>query len=1050
VLVLSLLTEGETYTLVMTATDSDGESSYQTISVVINEPPSSGELEVSPRRGFALDTSFTLTAYDWVDEDLPFTYIFGTTGVNSDGTLDTTSLSPFGDERDDATFSDVTLSQGLNSTNYTVGCFTEVIDSYGAVGSATASVYVTAAELTVGELRNISESKTQESLESGDADSAKQILSATTDGMSSTTDGTTRRRQLLDATSDAEALRASVLSNLWATYAITPITVSDVASLLSVLVGVVDTPAEVTYDVASGSHYFLQTVLRATLGADIGISTSSSDYVGDVLTYLFETTWFSDTDTASFVNAYNVSNSLSLASAAQLYGAYDGVGYDLNTGDVDMYSYRTAASNLLADSSVALSLGGSSDTVTSASFNGDLSDLITASGESSMVSSDLLDLRITTLSSNIYAAALDGTAGSDAALNSRLDQTGAALSGNTLLRSKLTAVELSLQDSSDPMEITSLPSGMFEVSLAATVVFNTTFKAFDRVFSCGVGMDGTDIDLNCPITTNTHTCDFATHGAGGTYYFEYTCPYVEPTCLYWDETTLDFAGDDCTLVSGYSSDAVTCECTRTGTFVLGADVTNEQYIYFSTSAPTQVPTPLPTSQPTHIPTPRPTPLPTYQPTFEPTHSPTQLPSYAPTVPPTMVPISKPTLKPTSEPTYQPTVSPTHIPTPLPSTWPSSAPTSRPTPHPTSQPVPIPTMFPTSRPTLKPTTAAPTHLPTLSPTSANTASVAILLTLTASGIPTDTDIANLKYSVESATDITDSVVKNFAVTYTSSRRLSEQTKEVLRKLTTYTWTVTCDIQADLTVVGETSPSSFASTVTTNLNSGTTLSDLITTLVTTVSSVDSVGAALTTREPTFSPTLRPNVDTPSPVVTTKSSNSSNKGSANIIIIALICGGAVLLGVLVYLCKDRFKVDENDIDKGFTDNDIHEENDQPQHQNVDIARTPSALSDRLRRLSLDRIGVSPSEAFTIDDLKFRESSDRLEIPSSQNGPAEDTDNGDGDPVVVVKATLINDDPLSTQSSTIMEEPVESKCDETQSSTLSKKEIDMENIIGRRIIEL
>jgi hypothetical protein len=120
VLVLSLLTEGETYTLVMTATDSDGESSYQTISVVINEPPSSGELEVSPRRGFALDTSFTLTAYDWVDEDLPFTYIFGTTGVNSDGTLDTTSLSPFGDERDDATFSDVTLSQGLNSTNYTV------------------------------------------------------------------------------------------------------------------------------------------------------------------------------------------------------------------------------------------------------------------------------------------------------------------------------------------------------------------------------------------------------------------------------------------------------------------------------------------------------------------------------------------------------------------------------------------------------------------------------------------------------------------------------------------------------------------------------------------------------------------------------------------------------------------------------------------------------------------------------------------------------------------------------------------------------------------
>jgi hypothetical protein len=120
VLVLSLLTEGETYTLVMTATDSDGENSYQTVSVTINEAPSSGELAVSPKRGYALDTSFTFTATNWVDEDLPFTYIFGTTGVNSDGSLDTTSLSPFGDERDDATYEGITLSTGSNATNYTV------------------------------------------------------------------------------------------------------------------------------------------------------------------------------------------------------------------------------------------------------------------------------------------------------------------------------------------------------------------------------------------------------------------------------------------------------------------------------------------------------------------------------------------------------------------------------------------------------------------------------------------------------------------------------------------------------------------------------------------------------------------------------------------------------------------------------------------------------------------------------------------------------------------------------------------------------------------
>jgi hypothetical protein len=221
-------------------------------------------------------------------------------------------------------------------------------------------------------------------------------------------------------------LRASVLANLWATYEITPITVSDVASLLNVLVGVVDTPSEVTYDVASGSHFFLQTVLRATLGADIGISTSSSDDVGNTLTYLFQTSWFNESDAGSFVNALNVSNSLSHVSAAQLYGAYDGVGYDLNIGDIDMYSYRTAASTMLADFSVALSFGGSSDIVTSAYFNANVSDLISASGEGSLVSTDLLDLRINTLSTNIYAAALEGTAGSAAAVASRLDQSGSA------------------------------------------------------------------------------------------------------------------------------------------------------------------------------------------------------------------------------------------------------------------------------------------------------------------------------------------------------------------------------------------------------------------------------------------------------------------------------------------------------------------------------------------------------------------------------------------------------------------------------------------------
>jgi hypothetical protein len=208
---------------------------------------------------------------------------------------------------------------------------------------------------------------------------------------------------------------------------------------------------------------------------------------------------------------------------------------------------------------------------------------------------------------------------------------------------------------------------MFQVTLAATSVFNTSFAAFDRSFACGVGMDGTTIDLNCPITPDTHTCDFATYGGGGTYFFDYTCPYVEPTCLYWDETTMNFEGDDCTLVSGYSSDAVTCDCSRTGTFVLGANVTQSQIEAFVTAAPTISPTFIPTSQPTSVPVP------------------------APTVIPTNLPISSPSSIPTSLPTTKPT--------PRPSFIPSNMPTSLPTYHPTPDPTLLPSFFPTSQPTM---------------------------------------------------------------------------------------------------------------------------------------------------------------------------------------------------------------------------------------------------------------------------------------------------------------------------------------------------------------
>jgi len=930
VLGLMILTEGDTYTLRLTATDSYGASSYSTVSLTMNEPPSSGSIDVSPNNGYALDTSFTFTATNWVDNDLPLTYIFGTTGVNDDGSLDTTSLSPFGDERSDASYLGVTLSTGLNITNYTIGCFSEVVDSYGAVGSATTSVRVRSRPLTVGELKNISETKASAAIESSDADASKQILSATTDGLSSTTDSstaTTRRALLGSGSSDAAALRASVLSNLWSTYEITPITVSDVASLLSVLVGVVDTPSEVTYDVASGAHFFLQTILRASLGADIGISTSSTTYVGETLTYLLSTRWFNSSETRAFVNGKNATNVIDLVSAAQLYGAYDGVGYALNTGDIDMFSYRTEASTLLTDMTVSLSGGGSSNDKTAAYFNANVSDLITASGESSIMSTDLLDFKVVTLGSNIYASAITGSAGTPEATASRLDQTGDALTGQILFRSDLTLVEVSMQDSTEPMEIRSLPAGAFQVTLAATVAFNTSFSDFGRTFACGGSSNGLVIDLNCPLTSESHTCDLATHGEGGAYFFDYTCPYVEPTCLYWDESTLDFEGDDCTLVSGYSTDTVACECTRTGTFILGANITQPTLEVFTTPSPTQVPTSVPTPQPTHIPTPvptdsptmKPTPEPTFVPTSFPTPRPTSLPTYLPTLEPTSLPTVEPTFSPTWKPTtkpsplptlnpsFAPTLFPTLEPTSLPTSKPSNLPTTLPTPEPTWTPTPSPTLLPTSLPTNKPSLS-----PTLNPTTPSTASVAVQFDVTANGPPTSADKAALQTSISNATGVSENNVKNLEVSYTVSRRRAltpEQSRDHHRRLSTYTWTVNFDVQTDLATIDSTSSSDFAANVNTQLSDPSFSATLINKLPTTVTTVSALTTIASTRRPTSlpvpsptqlpipQPTLSPNVMT---LENDDSMNdNTNAGGSMVLLIVLltVIPFVVLVGGFVY---------------------------------------------------------------------------------------------------------------------------------------------------------
>lgn len=293
----------------------------------------------------------------------------------------------------------------------------------------------------------------------------------------------------------------------------------------------------------------------------------------------------------------------------------EGVGYALAGPLLDMYSYRAEA-NELRGVSVALANGGSSDDVTSMLINASMLELA-SSANTLLESTTTLDLKVATIDADLYALALAVYAGTNAAVRSRADQVGPAHSGDLLLRSKLTVVELTKKDEINPLSLTNL-NGVIYVTLAATYPFNTSHNDFKRLFACGANNDGVVIDLNCPLSDLTHTCDLTSYGGGGAYFFDFVCPYVQPVCLYWDPIELGFSSEGCFVVEGYSSDAVTCACNHLTTFVLSGNLTEPFFEAHTTPSPTSSPTHAPSPRPSRAPTPHPSNTPTHEPTAKPT------------------------------------------------------------------------------------------------------------------------------------------------------------------------------------------------------------------------------------------------------------------------------------------------------------------------------------------------------------------------------------------------------------------------------------------------
>jgi hypothetical protein len=135
-MLLNLLVSGGTLpersSLVFTLSCGDAHTS---VTVTTNGAPLRGQFSVEPSEGIELATSYTFSATQWTDPDLPLTYQFGFESGTSLLKLVIVSKS-------ELSYSSSSLPAGLPEIQYRLNCSLEVFDSVGATARVTVAVVV--------------------------------------------------------------------------------------------------------------------------------------------------------------------------------------------------------------------------------------------------------------------------------------------------------------------------------------------------------------------------------------------------------------------------------------------------------------------------------------------------------------------------------------------------------------------------------------------------------------------------------------------------------------------------------------------------------------------------------------------------------------------------------------------------------------------------------------------------------------------------------------------------------------------------------------------
>jgi hypothetical protein len=134
------LIAGSTYSFGLKCLLSNGIQSTNSISILVNSPPTPGTFQLDPTSGEEASTPFSFQCNNWVDSDLPLTYQFGY--LSSTGTANvvrTLSQLPY---------TSTVLPAGLKSNNEMITCTADIYDSLRANSSVINKVKVTASTAT--------------------------------------------------------------------------------------------------------------------------------------------------------------------------------------------------------------------------------------------------------------------------------------------------------------------------------------------------------------------------------------------------------------------------------------------------------------------------------------------------------------------------------------------------------------------------------------------------------------------------------------------------------------------------------------------------------------------------------------------------------------------------------------------------------------------------------------------------------------------------------------------------------------------------------------